>query len=524
MKTFLNDVIILIKRYAKNAVTPIIIINIILSIIAVIRDIAMASYLGTTIQADALLMAFFIPDMIGTSLLAVTIVASCVPVYSKLILNKKENITQCMTFTTLFMFILPFLVFIFCFINKDNIIIFFASGFNKETQILCSEIFVILLPVIVLAPIAATGNSYLQAYGFFKLSAFAPVVYNSIYLSGISFVIIMQVSVSYGVYIIAYCILLSVLSMSILTWGGLFKYSIRIFEIPRYKAFIENKNIVCTSLKQIIYNFFPYLLILLFTQSIFFSERYLAAHLGVGAIAGLNYAYRLAQFPIWVFVAAVGMVILPSLSRSRGLGKTDEFALTFKKSLWLVLIISLPFSIILHVLRVPIVSILLQRGVFNNESLVITSGVLKGYSLAIVGLAAQYICHRACLAIGNMVLPLCTTFLTAIISISVNFLLVKMFGLSGLGYGLAVGVTIDSIVLLFVLKKKMRLTLKNSGFKLIKIVIANLFVIIIAVIFNAIWYIWPQENSFLLKILYAVLVVAVTGIAYIGSLRYSKII
>jgi peptidoglycan biosynthesis protein MviN/MurJ (putative lipid II flippase) len=125
---------------------------------------------------------------------------------------------------------------------------------------------------------------------------------------------------------------------------------------------------------------------------------------------------------------------------------------------------------------------------------------------------------------GKMVLPLITTIITTVISITVNFLLIKKLGLSGLGYGLAVGVTLNAGILVLILKKILGFSFKNSYVKLIRVLGANLAVLIIALICSSIWSVWPQDSGFLIRLLYAVFVVVFTGVGYIGSLRYLKII
>lgn len=519
-----NETLDKIKQYAKSAVGPVIIINIILSFVAVARDMALASYLGTTVQADALLLAFFVPDMIGAGLLSVSIIASCVPVYSKVYVRDKQLLSWYTTYTTLFITLFSIVVYLVGLVFSKSMIGYLGNGFTNETRMLCLDLFRIILPIIMLWSFAAAGNSLLQAHQFFKLSAFVPVVNNSVYLLTVLIIPFLHIPVNEGVYTISHFIVVAAFCMSILTWGGLIRNKIKAFQFPTIRGFLDNRIGISEGLRQVLHTFIPYILMLFFAQGVLFNERYLATHLGVGAVAGLNYAYRLAQFPIWVFVAAVGMVILPSMSRSTGLGKIKEFKATFTNAFWLILIISLPLSIILHILRVPIVSILLQRGAFDNNSLLITSGILAGYSLAVVGLAAEYICHRVCLAMGKMVLPLITTIITTMISITVNFLLIKKLGLSGLGYGLAVGVTLNAGILVLILKKILGFSFKNSYGKLIRVLGANLAVLIIALICNSIWSVWPQDSGFLLRLLYAVFVVVFTGMGYIGSLRYFKII
>src|SRR4051812_31685347 len=53
------------------------------ALLAFVKDVLLASYFGTSVQADGLTLAYFLPDTIGSTLIASAIGVSCVPVFSK---------------------------------------------------------------------------------------------------------------------------------------------------------------------------------------------------------------------------------------------------------------------------------------------------------------------------------------------------------------------------------------------------------------------------------------------------------
>ena len=89
MSIKLFEMVDLLKYYARNAIGAVMMVNLLLAVFALIRDICVASYLGTTSQADALLLAYFLPDTAGNVLIAAAVGVSCVPAFSKLLVREE---------------------------------------------------------------------------------------------------------------------------------------------------------------------------------------------------------------------------------------------------------------------------------------------------------------------------------------------------------------------------------------------------------------------------------------------------
>src|SRR4051812_21838057 len=51
------------------------------ALMAFVKDVLLASYFGTSVQADGLTLAYFLPDMIGNTLIASALGVSCVPLF-----------------------------------------------------------------------------------------------------------------------------------------------------------------------------------------------------------------------------------------------------------------------------------------------------------------------------------------------------------------------------------------------------------------------------------------------------------
>ena len=84
-----------------------------------------------------------------------------------------------------------------------------------------------------------------------------------------------------------------------------------------------------------------------------------------GAVAWLAYAFRILYLPIGIFGVAVGTVTTTGLSRQAAEGDTEGLRQTLRRGLAAVAFLSVPATVGLVVLRIPIVRLLFERGRFD---------------------------------------------------------------------------------------------------------------------------------------------------------------
>ncbi len=104
-----------------------------------------------------------------------------------------------------------------------------------------------------------------------------------------------------------------------------------------------------------------------------------------GAIAALQYADRIYQLPLGVVGIAVGVVLLPELSRALKAGQVREAINTQNRSLEFVLFLTLPAAVGLWVLSEPIIRVLYERGAFVEENTAIVASILAIYGIGLPG-------------------------------------------------------------------------------------------------------------------------------------------
>lgn len=107
------------------------------------------------------------------------------------------------------------------------------------------------------------------------------------------------------------------------------------------------------------------------------------ASLQAGAVSYLYYADRVYQLPLAVIGSALGVVLLPELTRHLRGGRDAAAMSTLNRGIELALLITLPAAAALAVIPFPIVTVLFQRGAFGPEASQATALALAAYSLGL---------------------------------------------------------------------------------------------------------------------------------------------
>ncbi|MDP4084999.1 MAG: lipid II flippase MurJ [Bacillota bacterium] len=428
------------KKSASNTIKLLIFFNLLLAFVAFIKDIILASYFGTSSTADAINLAFFLPDMLGNNLIGAAVAVSTIPILTKLSTRNNLLILNSTIQTFTFLIGVGTLCFsvLLLFFSGPLFYLFHVNGPTHEPIVL--HYFFIMLPIIIISPIWQFGSSILQSKKKFVIPAITPVLFNLLVLIGLLFCQIKGVRQDNGGKIYSFMITFAIFIICFLTWFSILREKEIKWSIKSIRLKGEVKAILPT--------FCSYALILSFSQLALLFERFFAGSLETGTIAALSYAYRISQFPIWVFVAAINTFILPTISSHLENRDFSSFKSDLVKSFLFVIIISGVLSLFLVILSHPLLSLLLVRGNFTLQSVNLTSEILKGYSLSIVGQSLYVFCTRYYVAEGKMRVPLLTGLLGSCLNICLLYFFVPQFGAVGIGYAVSVSSTLSGAFLL----------------------------------------------------------------------------
>ena len=176
-------------------------------------------------------------------------------------------------------------------------------------------------------------------------------------------------------------------------------------------------------------------------------DRYFASGLGVGSIAGMNYAVKLVGFPQQVFVAAIATVIFPVFASQFASKNRAAMRRSIATGLRIVLFLTIPSAIGLCMLAGPIVQTLFERGAFTPEDTVLCASLLPYAAISLVAVAGNIILTRYLFACNAVRPTIAIAVMTVIVNVVLSIVWLPSLGARGLLLANAVSQTLQTLAL-----------------------------------------------------------------------------
>jgi putative peptidoglycan lipid II flippase len=195
-----------------------------------------------------------------------------------------------------------------------------------------------------------------------------------------------------------------------------------------------------------------------------------------GALARLNWAQFLYQFPLGVFAIALATAIFPQIADDALDAGRDRFKSVLRQGIEAALFIGLPASAGMLLVALPAVRFLFERGQFTAHDSFLTARSAAIYSAAIWAFSLQQILNRAYYALHDMKTPLIWAAVNLAINLIVELPLVWTgLGESGMAVGTLVSFAIQAVAMLWMLDRRVGgIGLRASAAPIGKMVIATL--------------------------------------------------
>jgi putative peptidoglycan lipid II flippase len=220
-----------------------------------------------------------------------------------------------------------------------------------------------------------------------------------------------------------------------------------------------------------------------------------ASFLQTGSVSWLSYADRLMEFPAALLGAALGTILLPSLSKTHAAARHEEFSALLDWGLRITLLLTLPSALALAIIAVPLLATLFQHGAFTAVDVLRTREALVAYSVGLTGLILVKILAPGFYARQDIKTPV----KIALITLSVTQLMNLLFILGPLKLahaGLALSIGLASCLNAALLYRGLRSRgvfrpLAGWGRFLLRLMLA------LAAMGAVLWYGMGSENSWL---------------------------
>jgi putative peptidoglycan lipid II flippase len=124
-----------------------------------------------------------------------------------------------------------------------------------------------------------------------------------------------------------------------------------------------------------------------------------------GSLSAIQVAWAVMTMPQVVIAQAIAIAALPTFSSQAATGRLDEMRASLATTLRGVILLALPASLGLVLLRQPLVALLFERGEFDSHSTGLVAWALLWYAAGLVGHSVVEIISRAYYALHDTRTP-----------------------------------------------------------------------------------------------------------------------
>ena len=477
-----------------------------------IRDIAFANFLGTGFFADIFYVAFRFPNTFRRIFSEGALNSSFIPVYAKLLDQpENENANIFAGNVSLLLLLVSGIIVILAEVFMPTFLSVLAPGFLENSDKFNSLIITsrIMFPFLVLITMCSIYSAILNAHGKFALSAAMPIVLN------IFLILSVFASYNYEKNILA------ILSVGVIV-AGILQFSILMFSLKQNKIeILFFKTFYKVGLQKFFNLFIPSL----------FSSGLLQINILVGtiiasyqasAVSYLYYADRIYQLPLALIGIALGIALLPSLSKKIKSGIKKEVFNLIEKTIIYALLLAIPASVALFIIPDVIMEVLFERGSFDEISTISTAKALKFFSLGLVAFILTKILTPIYFANERPRPPLVLGVLTVIINIILSILLFKNYGFVGIAIATTVSSWFNVIAMYLHLYISGIFVHSKKIFLPILIIIVSSLIIGLLLFFSAQIYANLIISNIIIQAVFLILVILISILVYFLLISFYK--
>lgn len=206
----------------------------------------------------------------------------------------------------------------------------------------------------------------------------------------------------------------------------------------------------------------PRLLGVAVVQLNFWINVRLASRQPTGSVAAITFAFALMLMPQAAIAQSIAIAALPTFAAQVAKNRLDEMRSSLAASLRGVILLALPASVGLILLRQPIIALLYQRGEFTAHSTDLVAWALLWYAAGLVGHSVVEILARAFYALHDTKTPVFVGAGAMALNVGFSFLFSALFERwgwlphGGLALANSLATALEMVVLFFLMRKRLR--------------------------------------------------------------------
>lgn len=405
------------------------------------RLLAARFFGGLESHLDAYFAAFVVPDTVFQLLVFGALSAAFIPVYSDHLKKglKEANDLANITISALVLPLLGITLLLFIFAHPVSDLI---SNFPPDETVLMANLMRVMLVSQIFFAFSAFLTGMIQSHRRFLVPALSPLFYNFGIILGIFFL-----TPYWGIYgaaagVIVGAVLHMLVQIPLCRHLG---YRFSVLWQPNHPGFVTIRTLMI-----------PRTVALGIGQV----ERWVAVHIATiltaGSLTMFNFARQLYILPISLFGVSLGQASFPALASHSDDQDRQQYRQVLSDTLTQIIFFALPASVLLLVLRIPVVRLVFGARAFPWDATKLTGLVLAVFALSIAPQACTQVLIRAFYALHNTRTPLLISLFTITLSVALSYLLSVFFGYGIVGLAIAISLanSLEAFILYLTLKKR----------------------------------------------------------------------
>ncbi|MBS1140458.1 MAG: Virulence factor MVIN-like protein [Proteobacteria bacterium] len=411
-------------------------------ILGFVRDFVIARAFGAGLATDAFFVAFKLPNLLRRMFAEGAFSQAFVPILGEY--KNKRSIEETRTLVDHVASLLSIILFAVTAVGiaaAPLLVWISAPGFAADAGKfeLTITLTRITFPYIFFMSLVALAGGLLNSWSRFALPAFTPVLLN---LSFIGMALFAAPYFDPPVLALAWSVFL----------GGLLQLAI---QIPALKKIAMLPRISLNwraawadpGVRRILTLMGPAVIGVSVSQVSLLINTIFASFLKTGSVSWLYYADRLMEFPSGMLGAALGTILLPSLSRCHASNDQIEYSRLLDWGLRLTLLLAAPAALGLAILSVPLIATLFFHGAFSPDDVFRTREALVAYTVGLTGMILVKVLAPGFYARQNVRTPVRIALISLTATQVMNLAFIGWIGHAGLALSIGLAACLNAFML-----------------------------------------------------------------------------
>lgn len=415
-----------------------------------LRQVLVSNEFGTTREIDALNAAARVPDTLFVLVAGGALASAFIPTFTAF-LEKQDRAGAwelASSVLNLISLALAALSAAAAVLAPQLVRFVLAPDFDPAKQALTAELLRILLISPAIFGVSGLLMGVLNAHQHFWLPALAPTFHWLGWIAGVLLFV-----PSKGIYGLA--------------WGAVMGAGLHLLvQLPGLRSLGDFRyrftlGLHFPAVRQVARLMAPRVFGTAVVQLNFWVNVILASGMPDGSLTAIILAFAIMTMPQVVIAQAIAIAALPTFSAQFARGDLADMRGSLAATLRAVLLLSLPATVGLILMRQPVVRLLFERGVFDEHSTQLVAWALLWYTLGLVSHSVVEIISRAFYALQDTRTPVFVGALAMALNVVFSILLAAWFESAGWmphgGLALAntIATTLEMVALLVLMRRRL---------------------------------------------------------------------